>query len=329
MPVEARAYRMLLRVPTASATELADRLGMSLMDVRACLRVLEAKGLVGRLPGARHRFQAAPPDQAFGPLVRRRHRELRTFRSDAGALTHEYHNGGSRHHVAESIELIAGASSMRRRCRELVAGATSEVCVLVAGGETAFVPPDPETLRSGVRSRVVYPRWMLTGEDSRHALAGAIRAGQRVRVVGRPSVNLLLADRAVALVPVLDDWQRSGHDPAGTAEPGGTGHGAVIVHPGGLQDALLALFESTWAVAAPLLVTDGGDVYEDLAVATPSADDLRLLGLMLDGLTDQAIAGKMGVGTRTVQRRVSDLIELAGVRTRLQLIWQATQRGWI
>jgi DNA-binding NarL/FixJ family response regulator len=50
---------------------------------------------------------------------------------------------------------------------------------------------------------------------------------------------------------------------------------------------------------------------------------------MLAGLTDQAIAGKLGIGTRTVQRRVRDLIVTAGVHTRLQLIWQATRSGWI
>jgi len=30
-----------------------------------------------------------------------------------------------------------------------------------------------------------------------------------------------------------------------------------------------------------------------------------------------------------VQRRVRELIEAAGVRTRVQLIWHATRSGWI
>jgi hypothetical protein len=30
-----------------------------------------------------------------------------------------------------------------------------------------------------------------------------------------------------------------------------------------------------------------------------------------------------------VQRRLHDLIKITGVRTRVQLIWQATKRGWI
>lgn len=319
---------MLSGVPTASATELADRLGMSTVDVRACLRGLEAKGLVSRLPGARHRFQADSPEQAFGPLVRRRYRELRTVRSEIGSLSDDYRDAGARQDAAESIELVFGESAMRRCCARLGAGAAAEVCAMVTGGLRAFDPPDHDTLGTGVRSRVVRPRWMLANFDDRQRMAAAIRAGQQIRVVARPPVDLLLVDRAVALVPVLGARlaYREDVDPT---DPDGLGHCAVLVHPGGLRDAMLGLFESTWAVAAPLLATDDGDVCEDPAIGTPGPEDLRLLGYMLDGLTDQAIAGKMGVGTRTVQRRVSDLIGLAGVRTRLQLIWQATQRGWL
>jgi len=61
----------------------------------------------------------------------------------------------------------------------------------------------------------------------------------------------------------------------------------------------------------------------------PSPDDMRLLALLLDGYTDEAIAARLDVGARTVQRRIHDLIELAGVRTRLQLVWFATRRGWL
>lgn len=70
-------------------------------------------------------------------------------------------------------------------------------------------------------------------------------------------------------------------------------------------------------------------VADDRQIPAPGAEDLRLLGLLLDGLTDHAIAGKLHIGTRTVQRRIHELIETAGVRTRLQLIWHATRSGWL
>ncbi len=61
----------------------------------------------------------------------------------------------------------------------------------------------------------------------------------------------------------------------------------------------------------------------------PTHEDLHLLQLLVEGLTDEAIAGKLDLSTRTVQRRVRELIDLAGVRTRLQLVWEATRRGWV
>lgn len=47
------------------------------------------------------------------------------------------------------------------------------------------------------------------------------------------------------------------------------------------------------------------------------------------GLTDQAVGGQLGMSLRTVQRRVSHLMELAGVATRFQLGHEAGRRGWL
>jgi DNA-binding NarL/FixJ family response regulator len=63
--------------------------------------------------------------------------------------------------------------------------------------------------------------------------------------------------------------------------------------------------------------------------STPTTLDLRILSLLLLGSTDAAIAKQLGLGLRTVQRRVAHMMELAGVTTRLQLGWQAHRRGWL
>jgi DNA-binding NarL/FixJ family response regulator len=69
--------------------------------------------------------------------------------------------------------------------------------------------------------------------------------------------------------------------------------------------------------------------YRAISDELPSPEDMRLLALLLSGYTDEAIAARLDVGARTVQRRIRDLIELTGVRTRLQLVWFATRRGWL
>jgi sugar-specific transcriptional regulator TrmB/DNA-binding CsgD family transcriptional regulator len=292
-----------LTASATSAAELAHDLRLPLGDVHRALRGLEAKGLVGRLPGAGPRFRAAPPDEVFGPLVRRRRAELRAMRADLDALADAYHRTPPSH----GVDLLPGPVS--GHAPRLLASSSVEVCVLV----TEIGPADgtgyahtPAT----VPVRVVYPRSLLDDPAGAAVVEAATHSGVRVRLAERPPLPLLVVDRSVALVPV--------HTP-------GSGDAVLLVHPGGLQDVLMAVFDRTWAMAEP--VPSGGFV--DHPVVVPHPDDLRLLELMLDGLTDEAIAGKLDMGTRTVQRRVRELIESAGVRTRVQLIWHATRSGWI
>ncbi|MGW8883600.1 helix-turn-helix domain-containing protein [Streptomyces sp. NPDC055749] len=51
--------------------------------------------------------------------------------------------------------------------------------------------------------------------------------------------------------------------------------------------------------------------------------------MMLGGLTDEAIAQRLGASARTVQRRIKRLMERAGADTRFQLGWHAREMGWV
>jgi DNA-binding NarL/FixJ family response regulator len=127
---------------------------------------------------------------------------------------------------------------------------------------------------------------------------------------------MVLVDRSTAIIPLAPMPSRD--------EPS-----AIPVHGSGLLDALATLFDRIWATATPLTVGEDGPVRADRPMTAPSRQDKQLPTLLLAGLTDQAIASQLGTSTRTVQRRVRDLIESAGVRTRLQLIRQAAHRGWL
>ncbi len=334
-PTEALAYRTLLRSPTASIAELATRLHLPILDVRAALRGLEAKGLIGRIPGSAQRFWlASAPDDALRPLVRQRRAELQAMRSDVDALTEEYRNRRQRPD-GERVDVLYGNAATH--VTRLIAGAAVEVCALVTDRARALPARGRAARRPGVRARVVYSRASLARVDGRREIESAVRAGALIRVVDEPPFALLIVDRSLALVAA-----RTESGPAATAVdgtdttvttvttgPASNGGDALLVHPGGLQDSLFAVFDRTWSVAEPVRITESGPVCGDPAVAVPCPDDLRLLTFLLDGLTDEAIATKLDLGTRTVQRRVRDLIEAAGARTRLQLIWQATRHGWI
>ena len=123
----------------------------------------------------------------------------------------------------------------------------------------------------------------------------------------------MIVDRKIALVPMLSgDAERSG---------------ALLVHAGGLLDGLLALFERVWRDAMPLTLTARG--VAEAAAEPIDDDDVKIFGLLLAGLTDQAVGSQLGLSLRTVQRRVRALMDLADVDARLQLGYQAAQRGWV
>ena len=75
------------------------------------------------------------------------------------------------------------------------------------------------------------------------------------------------------------------------------------------------------------IVVSAGEIGE---IAPDAIDDVdaQLLSLLLAGLNDKAVAYQLGTSLRTVQRRVSHLMDLARVETRMQLGWQAARLGW-
>jgi hypothetical protein len=53
--------------------------------------------------------------------------------------------------------------------------------------------------------------------------------------------------------------------------------------------------------------------------------DLKILRMLLDGHTDATVALRLGIGRRTVQRRIRQMMDAAGVNTRIQLGWHARE----
>ncbi|GAA4208453.1 helix-turn-helix domain-containing protein [Actinocatenispora rupis] len=316
-PSEWRTYHVLMRLPTATAEELAERLGVGAAQISAALSALHRRGAVSRTPDDPRRWRAVPPDLAFGPELRRRQRDLTVVEEAVDRLSAEYRNQLALRGAGDLIEVVFG-EAIAPRVQELQRKAGEEVCAIVKTPtfslEARENQAERDGLAAGIAFRTIYPREVLGLPGDPFELAESVRMGEQARVVAETPLKLIMVDRSVAVVPVL---------PAESTEPS-----ALLVYPSGLLDALVALFETMWATATPLLAASRHEVREAGGDA-PSPQDLHLLSLLLAGLTDQAIAAQLGLSMRTVQRRVHGLIELAGVRTRLQLIWRAAHRDWL
>jgi DNA-binding NarL/FixJ family response regulator len=67
----------------------------------------------------------------------------------------------------------------------------------------------------------------------------------------------------------------------------------------------------------------------DAEPATPRSDDLEVMRLLADGLTDYEIAHRLGISVITVRRRVQRLCRSLGARSRLQAMALTVSRGFL
>ena len=94
-----------------------------------------------------------------------------------------------------------------------------------------------------------------------------------------------------------------------------------------LLEAMRELFEMYWQRAIPLRVRDG---LPQLDGSTgPTADERRLLPMLVGGLSDVAIARQLGWTERTVRRHLQRMMVKLNAGTRFQAGYQAVQRGWL
>ncbi len=315
---EEGAYRRLVALPSASAEDLAEAMAVELAPLASALSALEDKGLVARSTGKPGHFVASPPALALGSLIVQREEEIRRAQLELGRLTEQYRGSVADRTGTDVVDVVRGPQAVADRFAQMQRGAKFEVVALVKSS-VAVVTAEENTaedvaIARGVAYRVVLERAAFARPGFLDRVVESIHAGEQVRVVDSLPLRLVVADRSLALLPLSPTASDSGG-------------GALLVHESGLLDALLHLFDLVWASANEVVPSGSG-------ISVLEADrvdevDARILTLLLAGLTDQAIGGQLGMSLRTVQRRVSSLMDRARVVTRFQLGHEAARRGWV
>ncbi|WP_329021082.1 helix-turn-helix transcriptional regulator [Streptomyces sp. NBC_00690] len=290
---EERLYRALLTRSRATIAELVTATGWDAARVRRRTRALEKRGLLTRLPGRPVRFRPAPPDAAIEVLALQRRGELERARLSAAALGDAFRSA-ARHQVdgLPALQLLSESEQVAQQVALVQRSARKEL--LIVDRPPYAVPC--ETAPAGVRRRTIHDRRIADLRSD---------GGEESRALLDAPLNLVIADRRIAVV-ALD---RSGD--------------ALVVPPSTLLDGLVALHTLLWERAVP----QGPQEYRPLDDL--SYDDERLLALSASGLTDQAIARRLGVAQRTVERRMRRIMDVLGARTRFQAGLQAARRGVI
>jgi DNA-binding CsgD family transcriptional regulator/DNA-binding transcriptional ArsR family regulator len=312
-----RAYRTVLRQPALSVSALAEHLGEAESEVERLLGGLVAAGLVS----VRDRTALAqPPEEAVGRLITEESRRIQQRRDRLAsarqqvlpALTAEHLRAALPGGVPVGVERVA-ADDSGPLVRCLVAETPGDLLWLRPDGWTAPGAREidewlPEVIRSGRRSRALYPARIL--ESAPQVLWERAEAGENVRILAELPCRLAVVGSSVAMLADRHDVR---------ADEGGH----LVVRQPSIVNALGAMFETLWekGMAVPGL---GGRASQRDSLAQG-----LLLDLLSAGAKDEQISRELGISLRTVRRRVSELLDDLGAESRFQAGVEAVRRGWV
>jgi DNA-binding CsgD family transcriptional regulator len=294
------AYELLIDRPAATIGQL-DVDWHRPEDLPAILIELEVIGLVRRLRSKPGTYAAVAPDLALDALLLDNEQQLRRARQYADGLVIANRAQLGRADPGTVIELVTGVGPVQQRILQIQRSVRSEIRCLDKSPYadlSALTVAEFEALPGSVGFRAIYDRAAVDQPAALGGIEGLVQAGQRARVLPTLPLKLHLCDDRLAVLPL--------HREAALTQA------IVIVHPSALLEALGNLFEGLWQRALPL------DLAATKSARSVSADDQRVVALLLSGLTDEAIARQLGVSLRTAQRRIAALIDRLGVHTRFQ-----------
>ncbi|GAA2293548.1 LuxR family transcriptional regulator [Glycomyces scopariae] len=300
-------YRLLLSRSDATAAQLAADAGRSVDHVRGVLAHLVEEGFAVMVADAR--FRAVGPDAVLGGRIASQLGEVLGEYEALRELLEIHRAGPGPGGAAGTWEVVTGAVAIRSRLRQLKAGAERSLATFVRPPMVLPVPEDElhqDLQARGVCHRILFDRSVLDIDPYADYLRHALGSGDEIRFAKRLPLKLLIVDARTVFME----------------EPGEGRPRAIVTGNRSVAELAATLFEQLWAAGIPAATASTAGV-------RIAEDDAVLLGLLIAGLTDQSIASKLGIGLRTVQRRVRELMDLADVDTRIQLGWHAAKNGWV
>ncbi|MFI0486773.1 LuxR C-terminal-related transcriptional regulator [Actinomadura sp. 9N215] len=156
------------------------------------------------------------------------------------------------------------------------------------------------------KCRAIYETQCVESAAERENVEAFIRAGGTVRLLPRVSMNMRLADEAIALLPLAERMSA----------------GALLIQSSVIVGALRQYFELLWERATPYGAPD-----VEKGPLLPI--QMKILRLLVQGLSDNAVAERVGVSVTTVGRHVIAIREALGVQHRFALGAVAVHQGLV
>jgi hypothetical protein len=286
-------FRSVLAVPRPTLAEVAAATGLAPDEVDEAIGTLEELGFLARV--ADDCLVPVRPDAVVEALAAQRRLELDLASAAARVLAREM-QAQDQHRPENLVEVVVGRDDIATRFAQLVDSTRETLLVLdrppyVADGDDTH-DRIRRRLAAGVEVRAIYASDSLDVDDVLPEALRVAEEGVASRMHPQVPMKLAIFDQATALLPLSGDRLLSS---------------ALVVHRSSLVEALCELFELLWRDALPVADDDSAD-----------GPDPQLMALLSAGLKDDAIARHLHVSTRTVGRRIADLMADLGARTRFQ-----------
>ncbi|WP_405018702.1 LuxR family transcriptional regulator [Kitasatospora sp. NBC_00070] len=292
------------RLPFAALDDLDD-------TDRAALDQLVSSGLV--LPNALDRIYLAVSPRSVGERLCTELRSTATrlllraeeLPDELSGLTRAYESAPRVALEPDRPSYLDGRQQIRQRIAELLSECRFEVLTAQPGTrhpETLAVarPQDLALRRRGIRMCTVYQPGALAEPHTVDYAVALSAQGSELRILDEPYQRILIIDRAVAVVP---------------AAPDGLGRAAFISDPTAVA-FLVAVYQRDWDRAETVDWSRLGGASQLPAAAH------RVGRMLATGLTQRAVAGRLGLSERTVAGHIARLREQYGAQTLFQLGWQ-------
>lgn len=246
---EARVLVSLLRAGVATPAELARLSGVHRTSAYPVLEELAAKGLADVRAGKTAVWASPGTEEVLARLKAMEEERLKGLNDRLDqtrtALSRLVPDAPAA--AIPNAQIVRGAAQVRRIYERLLREAHSEVLVFNrppytwAPGRTNAVVL--ETLKRGVKARVVYQRVELEGPDAdgfRDETTAYLKAGVKARVVDELPIKLVIVDRESVLFAMPDPFSDSAFPT-----------NLVVEHPGFVAMQVHG-FEAVWNNAEPL-----------------------------------------------------------------------------
>lgn len=297
-------YEQLLTQPGLPTPALADRLAARTAEVERAVAALRRLGLVR---GARP--TAVSPETARMSLllpleraIQDRNRQLAASRQSLRPFEHAFDRV---QHGKQPAVLLLDADEAEVRMAEAAGRCTSEVIMMQSC--LAHEPPPArsarllvlEPARRGVPVRLLYPHTGPGDTATRSYLCDVLGVGGEVRTSDDIVERFVVFDSSAAFAMGFN----------GDEEDGGP---VAVIHEPTVISFLRRMYEHAWQSAARFVPARSG--YGDALTVLKSS----ILSLLAAGLTDDAIARRVGMSERTLRRHIAAIMREMAAESRFQ-----------